>query len=213
MREDYTHLTLIVDRSGSMMDCWDDTVGGLKSIISKQKLEPGKLTVSLYAFDTSVDKVVSFCDITDVSEDCVKDLFPRGGTALYDALSVAVVQTGKALADLKEVDRPSKVTIVTLTDGGENSSREVTFDKLKDLINEQKNKYNWDFTFIGADFDSFEVAKKFGFNHNTSFNYAKNQTQDAFTNVINSGLSCYRSVKGQALNMAEYMKNAENNEQ
>ncbi len=54
---------------------------------------------------------------------------PRGSTALLDAQGRTIVELGRELAALPETERPSKVIVVTLTDGLENASKEYNLDR------------------------------------------------------------------------------------
>ncbi len=51
MRKDYTHVTLILDRSGSMTTIRADIVGGFNRLIEDQKQVPGHCTVTLVLFN------------------------------------------------------------------------------------------------------------------------------------------------------------------
>lgn len=146
MREDYTHITLVVDRSGSMTSVQEDAQGGINSLLEEQFALDGKLTVTLVEFDDKFDTVKRMA-----TEDFSYELRPRGMTALLDAVGREIIKTGEDLAKLKEKDRPSRVLFVVVTDGHENSSHEYTVERVKELTDNQKSKYNWQFQFIGAD--------------------------------------------------------------
>ncbi len=51
MKQDYTHITVILDRSGSMESIRDDTTGGFNAFLEEQKAEPGQATLTLVQFD------------------------------------------------------------------------------------------------------------------------------------------------------------------
>ena len=54
---DYTHLTLVVDRSGSMGSVAHEAQAGINSLIAEQFALDGKLTVTLAQFDNEFDTV------------------------------------------------------------------------------------------------------------------------------------------------------------
>lgn len=182
MNKNYTHITFVLDRSGSMSSCWTETMGGLKGFIQDQKKEKNKCTFSFYNFDDKVEKTLNFADIQLVSEN-VEDfgIAPRGCTALYDAIGDAITETGKQLAEIPEKERAGRVIFVIQTDGAENASRKFTGDKIKELIELQTNQYSWDFLFIGADKNSvLEANRSLGINiSNTAF-YDTNNTGHTF---------------------------------
>lgn len=196
MNNDYTHVTYVIDRSGSMATVWADTLGGLKQFISDQKKEPGKCTLSLYAFDNLIETPLDFSNIGIVSES-VEDfgIAPRGGTALYDAIGKAVTETGAKLAAISESERPGKVLVVVQTDGEENSSREYRSAAIQALIKEQETKYNWQFMFIGASLASVTSATRdLGFSAQTTTFYDVKNTSK-YHGMLNSKVSALRSAK------------------
>jgi uncharacterized protein YegL len=158
---DYVHYIMIIDRSGSMCNISKDMTGGIGTFIDKQLegVDPDKRTVSFYQFDTVHDELHDF-DKLEKAKGYV--LSPRGGTALLDAVGTAITKVGERLAALPEDKRPGEVMVVIVTDGQENSSREYTRSKVKDLIQHQIDKYNWKFTYLGANQDSFAEAGAIG---------------------------------------------------
>jgi hypothetical protein len=141
---DYTHLTLLVDRSGSMGTVQSDAQGGINELLAKQFALPGKLTVTLVEFDTEIDTVVRMGN-----EPVTYLLEPRGMTRLLDAAGIEIKRTGADLASIDEAERPGRVLVVT--DGQENSSSEYRFEQVRALVEEQISAYQWVFQFIGAD--------------------------------------------------------------
>jgi hypothetical protein len=87
---------------------------------------------------------------------------PRGGTALLDAVGRAINETGERLARMPEEDRPGLVIFVVMTDGEENSSKEFSKARIKEMIQHQQEVYNWHFTFLGANQDAFAEAGGMG---------------------------------------------------
>ena len=144
-KKDYTHLTLVVDRSGSMEEMKVEAQEGIKTLLAEQFALPGKLTVTLVEFDDKIDTV------TRLAKKAFEyNLEPRGMTALLDAVGGEIIRTGADLAKMKEDARPEKVIFVIVTDGHENSSQEYNIAKVKELIAHQKESYNWAFQFLGA---------------------------------------------------------------
>ena len=145
-RSNYTHLALVVDRSGSMSDMKEDAQSGINVLIAEQFAEDGQLTVTLSEFDEEFTDVVRMSDRAFQYKLC-----PRGSTALLDAVGKEIARTGAELAGLPEEQRPSKVLFVVVTDGRENASREFSLDSVKASIQTQRDQYNWSFQFIGAE--------------------------------------------------------------
>lgn len=159
MRSDLADITLVVDRSGSMQSIQSDAEGGVNAFIVKQASEPGEALLTLVQFDTEYEFVHRGIPIQQVPK---YQLYPRGATALLDAVGQAINETGQRLAGMQEKDRPGLVIFVVMTDGLENSSREFTKAQVKEMIELQQTKYKWHFTFLGANQDAFAEARELG---------------------------------------------------
>lgn len=171
MKPNYTHLSVVIDRSGSMASIKSDTEGGFNTFIEDQKAIPGTATVSLTTFDTAIDLVHSFVDIQEFPKFVLE---PRAATALLDAIGITIVGLGKKLNDMPEDERPEKVVMVIVTDGEENSSREYTYEKIAAMIKEQTDTWKWEFVFLGANQDAIAVAGKLAIQASKSMTYAAN---------------------------------------
>lgn len=163
----YTHLALIIDRSGSMGHIAKDMEGGIKQLLEDQAKEPGECHVDITTFDTVVET-----PYVNVRPDDVKDqiIRPRGRTALLDALGATITRLSETFAKLDEADRPEHVVVIVVTDGMENASEDWTCEQVAGLVKQQTSDYGWVFQFLGANIDSFTVAGDLGF--------AKAQTMD-----------------------------------
>lgn len=181
MNNDYTHIAMVIDRSGSMSSCWSDVQGGYAEIVKANKEAPGKCTFTVAAFDTSYDLLEDFTQIADVKDSL--SVHPRGGTALLDAIGKTIVSVGEKLAALDESERPAKVLVIVQTDGEENSSREFRPEAIKALIEEHNTKYSWQFQFIGASQSSVTEANAWGFSTANSSTYNVGNSKAAFTTL------------------------------
>nr|WP_232219706.1 vWA domain-containing protein [Leptotrichia sp. oral taxon 215] len=153
-------LVFILDRSGSMGGLESDTIGGYNSMLSKQKKEKtGKVSVTTVLFDDQYELLYNQVPIEKVSPMTEEEYYVRGSTALLDAIGKTVIQV-KANQDKKEIK--DKVLFVIITDGMENASREYRADQIKKLIEERKEKNNWEFLFLGANIDAIGAAKDIG---------------------------------------------------
>lgn len=179
MNKEYTHVAMVIDRSGSMTSCWNDVKGGYKEIVKTNKETPGKCTFTVAAFDTEYDLLEDFTDIQNVKEEI--SVSPRGSTALLDAVGKTIVSVGEKLAKLDEAERPEKVMIIIQTDGYENASKEFKKDDIKKLIEEQTNVYKWQFQFIGASLESVNDAVSWGINAKNASSYNVQNSDASFT--------------------------------
>lgn len=150
----------LLDRSGSTHFISDDTRGGFDSFIAKEREAAVLTVVTLAQFDNRYELVYDNVPIEDVDPLVLE---PRGGTALYDAIGRLVSAVGAGLAAIPEDERPGSVTVLVMTDGHENSSREWTNSAVRELIQRQESEYCWDFVFLGSNIDAVEVGADLGF--------------------------------------------------
>lgn len=191
----YTAMLLVIDRSGSMAGIRDDMVGGLTTMLADQAAEPGLLTVDIVTFDTEIEQQCSLADPKDVTI----TLDPRGATSLFDAIGQSVTGFGRVLAALPEHARPETVQVVVVTDGEENSSREFSLDAVRALVMRQKEQFNWDFVFLGANQDAVFSGQRLGFDAGSSMTFAA--APEAVTNMNASVGRYIKDVRGKRKRM------------
>jgi uncharacterized protein YegL len=175
-----TDITLVIDRSGSMTQIREDAEGGVNSFISEQTAQPGSANLTLVQFDTEYEFLHKGTPIKDVPDFV---LHPRGTTALLDAVGRAINETGERLSRLPELQRPGLVVFVVMTDGLENASSEFTKSQIKEMVEHQQEKYNWQFTFLGADQDAFAEAASMGMDRGGTANYQKEKVMCAMSHT------------------------------
>lgn len=202
MNNDYTHLVVLLDRSGSMSGCWKDTIGGLETLIEDQKKLDGKMTLTLAIFDTEYQVPYNNVDIKSISS--LKEVAtPRGGTALYDSFVRLVNDTGSHLNRMTESEKPGKILFVVVTDGEENSSKIFRLSDVKEKLNHQKDKYSWNFMFLGADFDANKLGASVGLNANQSAVYSKGSEVLAY-NAVSQSLCSFRGKMSAIMDDEDY---------
>ena len=172
MRDDFTDITVVLDRSGSMAAVADDTIGGFNQFLLDQKRAPGDGVLTLVQFDNEYEFVHTAKPLADVPPLSPATFIPRGSTALLDAIARAIGETHERIVKMPEGDRPGTVIFVILTDGHENSSREATLETVFARITEQQEKRGWKFIFLGANQDAIKSAARLGIGAGTSLSYA-----------------------------------------
>ncbi|WP_228064412.1 vWA domain-containing protein [Novilysobacter avium] len=160
---DRSHISVILDRTGSMQDIRDDVVGGFNAFLAAQKASPDPATFTLVQFDSQDPYEVLHrgVGISDVPPLTLAQYVPRGATPLYDAMGQGILELEAGLAGMADDERPNKVIFVVVTDGQENASREFDRARLSKLI-AAKKKIGWDFVFLSADLEAFEDADRMG---------------------------------------------------
>jgi len=174
MKDNLTEIVFILDRSGSMSNLVTDTIGGFNSFIEIQKQEDGEAILTTILFDDQYEILHNGVDIKAVKLLTTKEYSARGMTALLDAIGKTINTVGDRLSKTKEEDKPSKVIFVITTDGQENSSKEFTQSKVKEMIKHQTNNYSWKFLFLGANIDAVSTAQNFGISGQFASNYTAN---------------------------------------
>ena len=171
MKNNITELVFILDRSGSMAGLESDTIGGFNSLIEKQRKQDGKCYVSTVLFDNVSEVLYDRVELSKIRKMTEDDYTVRGCTALIDAIGGAIHHVGNVHKYARPEDVPEQTMFVIMTDGMENASRRYTSDEVKKMIEKEKEKYGWEFLFIGANIDSVETARHFGIGADRSVNY------------------------------------------
>lgn len=201
MKKGLTEIVFILDRSGSMSGLEKDTIGGFNSLIEKQKKEEGLCLVSTVLFDYDSDVIHDRVDIHKVNPLTEKEYFARGSTALLDAIGGAIHHIGNVHKYAREEDRPEKTLFVITTDGMENSSRQYTYSKVKQLVQRQKERYGWEFMFLGANIDALETAESFGIDRDMAVDYKNDAAGTALNyQVLSDTIKSVRRAPHRVIN-------------
>jgi len=181
MNQDYTHITVILDRTGSMESIRDDVIGGFNAFLHEQKQQAGKATLTLVQFDTQdpYEVVHHWREIKEVPELNKKTYVPRASTPLYDAIGRGINDLEASIDKLPESDRPSQVMLVIITDGQENSSKEFTKARVTQMITEKQKEHDWQFVFLSADLAAMGEARDIGFADSASLLFEKSDRGSA----------------------------------
>ena len=171
MKKNLTELVFILDRSGSMAGLEGDTIGGFNAMLQKQRVEPGEAVISTVLFDNETEVIHDRVPLDRVLALTEKEYYVRGCTALLDAVGGAIHHIGNVHKYAREEDRPEKTLFVITTDGLENASRRYTYDKVKSMIERQREKYGWEFLFLGANIDAAREAARFGIRADCAADY------------------------------------------
>ncbi len=171
MKKNLTELVMILDRSGSMGGLESDTIGGYNSMLKKQRETEGEVLVSTVLFNDVSKVLFDRMPLEKVPQMTEKDYSVYGCTALLDAVGRAIHHIGNIHKYAREEDRPEKTIFVITTDGLENASREYSYDRVKEMVERQKEKHGWEFLFLGANIDAIETAGRFGITADRAANY------------------------------------------
>ncbi len=171
MKKNLTEMVFILDKSGSMAGMEADTIGGFNAMIEKQKKEEGEALVSTVLFSEGTRVLHDRVDLRKIEPMTERQYAVGGGTALIDALGGAIHHIGNVHKYAREEDRPEHTVFIITTDGMENASRLYTSDEVKKMVRRQKEKYGWEFLFLGANIDAVETARRYGIGADRAVRY------------------------------------------
>ena len=171
MKNNITELVFILDRSGSMSGLESDTIGGFNSMIEKQKKEDMPCYVSTILFSGESEVLHDQVKLGDIPKMTDEDYNVVGCTALIDAIGGAIHHIGNIHKYARSEDVPEHTMFIITTDGQENSSRRYTCEQVKKMIERRREKYGWEFLFIGANIDAVQTAARYGIDEDRAVNY------------------------------------------
>ena len=152
------HLTLLLDRSGSMNKIRQDTIGGVNQLIADQQAQPGSCKFTMITFDSQgYDYVHMATDIHNVRPLTEADFVPRGGTPLYDSIDRAITELDVRVGAIKV---PEVQLFAIFTDGEDTCSDKDRSDVFVKI--EEHQAKGWTFTYLGANQDAYSVSAGLG---------------------------------------------------
>lgn len=197
MKNNVTELVFILDRSGSMHGLEGDTIGGFNSMIEKQKAQDGECYVSTVLFDDVSEVLHDRVRLSEVPVMTDRDYTVRGCTALIDAIGGAIHHIGNVHKYARPEDVPEHTVFVITTDGQENASHRYKADEVKRMIERQKERYGWEFLFIGANIDAVETAARYGIDRDRAVNYnADSEGTQILYSSVSKAVCGVRAKKG-----------------
>jgi uncharacterized protein YegL len=200
-----THIICILDTSGSMSAIMDDSIGGFNTFLKKQKELPDEATITIALFDDKYELIYDNVDIKKAKELTKNVWYPRGTTALYDAIGKTINTEKQNFAKLGK-EAPAKVLCVVVTDGHENASTEYNRETVKKLIKECEED-DWNFMYLAANQDAFAVGSSFGISAGNTINYtATGQGVSFMTATLNDASTMYRSMSSTSDNFKKMSK-------
>jgi hypothetical protein len=175
MKNKRTYYQLILDRSGSMTNCIEQTVSGVNLQIRRikelaERFPEQELLTSLTLFNTTVTTPLIMVRPEELRELAYTDYRPDGGTALLDAIGITLHNLQKKIGPEVEQDAAS-VVVVIITDGYENSSRLYSHSQISSLILDLELSRKWTFSYLGATIDAVEIAMSLNIKRQNSMRF------------------------------------------
>lgn len=165
----YTDITVLLDRSGSMASIKEAMETAFNKFLDEHKAVPSTRLTLIQFDDVDPQEIVyQGVPVTYAEKLTIR---PRGNTPLLDAFCEAIDKTGQRLANIPESDRPDQVLFVVITDGAENASKKFQRYDVRNRVNNQRNQYKWQFIYLGANQDAIGEAQSFGIPKEWALNY------------------------------------------
>lgn len=203
MKKNLTEIVFILDRSGSMSGLEKDTIGGYNSLIEKQKKEKGTALISTVLFDDKTEVLHDRVRLDKIRPMTEKEYYVRGCTALLDAVGGAIHHIGNVHKYARPEDRPEKTLFIITTDGQENSSTRYTYDKVKHMVERQRQRFGWEFLFLGANIDAVAEAGRFGIRPDRAVKYECDEIGTAVNyRVLSKAVSRVRNCAAEDMDRA-----------
>ena len=196
MKKNLSEIVFLLDRSGSMSGLEKDTIGGFNAMIEKQKKEEGEVLISTILFDHEMKVLHDRVKVQDVKPISEKDYQVRGCTALLDAMGGAIHHIGNVHKYARNEDVPEHTIFVITTDGMENASSYYSSSKVRTMVERQKEKYGWEFLFLGANMDAIAAAKDFGIEEDKAVEYRSDDIGTRLNYAVMSEAICEFRTKG-----------------
>lgn len=205
MKNDYAHITVILDRTGSMESIRDDTIGGFNAFLKEQQQQPGEATLTLVQFDSQnpYEVIHHFAPLAEVPELTRRTFVPRATTPLLDAIGRGINDLEQNLGKLAVPRQPARVVMVIITDGQENASREFDKKQIERMIQE-KQSADWQFVFLSADLAAIGEALSSGMHDASVMGFDKTSlgTSAAFAST-SSRISDYRAARSKNVSFSD----------
>lgn len=172
-----TYIHFLLDRSGSMWECLNETISEFNTFINSQK-NNGECYFSLYQFDNEYDIIYKDIHIDNIPCLNIEQYIPRGNTALLDAIGLTIDNINNKIEN---------TIIVILTDGYENCSKLFTKDEVFNKIT-KKQEDGYKFIFLAANQDAIQSACDLGINKDSALTYSQKP---------NNIKECFRALSNQ----------------
>ncbi len=191
------HISVVLDRSGSMASIADDIVGGFNTFLGEQRNQPGGGRITLVQFDGQdpFEVLIDGEDLADAADLDPARYLPRGNTPLLDAVGHMIARIDQGILARADDGLPIEDQIVLIvTDGYENASGEFDYQTVGSLI-ETRRARNWVFTFLGVDEASIKegVSMRVSRDNTATWEKSGKGSKEMFGR-LSTATSTYRSM-------------------
>ena len=205
MKQQKTIYQLIVDKSGSMFDCIDNTISGFNDQVAKIKsmereFPDQRFTMGLTTFNNEVVHQIAQAAPSSIKPLTHQTYHPDGSTALLDAIGITVTKLEGEIHTNSTIEAAT-VVVVILTDGYENASKMFSLADIRAMISRLEETGKWTFSFIGATLDAMDVAEKMSIKRNNSYSFDKSQMNSEVWDKLSNSMDMYVNKKISGKNL------------
>lgn len=185
-----TYYQLILDQSGSMNNCKNETIEGfnkqMSSIRAMQEEYPEQeILVSLTKFSSRPEHLFLDQKVKEIENITTKTYRPEGNTALLDAIGECLLRL-KAEKHKEFAEDKATAVVVIITDGFENASKFFSHAAIARLIDELSATDYFTFSFLGATIESVKEASRINISPQNTIRFHKESIDATFNNLAES---------------------------
>lgn len=195
MKDNFTTIAIVLDRSTSMAKLSPETIEGFNMFLNEQRKVDGEVAITLATFASDYSLVHDFVPLKSVPNLSTINYRCCGNTALLESIGKTINSLGVKLAALPEQERPSKVILAIITDGEENCSKEFSLQQIKEMVDHQTTKYSWVFVFLGSDLSTMKSGQSIGVSTSNTRRFAATKGGiGAVYSSLSANTTSYRSA-------------------
>jgi hypothetical protein len=156
MKDNRKEFVFVIGKSEGMNR--EDMLAGFNALVEEQKVIDDESRYTLVFFNDTAKVSADGKSLKEIKKYNKVTYAPKGGSALYDAIALALNTVGERLSEEEESERPSQVCTIILGES-DNASVEYTKEAVTEMIKVQKYTYKWDFVFYGEGGETFDINK------------------------------------------------------
>lgn len=199
-----TLISIILDESGSMSSCLNETIDGFNEFLNGQRRDQqGACFLNVVKFEGGkVENLHRHKPLNEVPDLNRTTYQPGGATNLLDAVGLTIQDIDEFLASKPESERPA-VVVVIFTDGQENMSTRFDYETIKSMVQNRQNDNDWAFMFFGANIDAFSTGSMLGLSSASTVQYSTDNMIETMA-VASAATTRYAEARASGMSTVEY---------
>ena len=198
---EYTLVTLVIDRSGSVHPFKNEIEAGIKEVVKACKHSPraDNLMIRLVLFNDDIEEVHGYKLLQNCNPDDYNGVInPNYTTALFDATIRSIDATSTYAKTLADNDLDVNAIVVVITDGLDNVSA-CTPNNIKDSINNAISSESLESirtVLVGVNVDLSQMASDAGIDQYEELDNADSNTLAKLFDFISKSISAQSQSLG-----------------